>query len=89
MTSVVDCLLVLRDNLSPGLVDDNPGDVLKTPRKKWRVPQTDGSLVAGAAHGKTPSVEDRGNGLPYPKSQQKTPAFNGMCVLLFILHTVS
>ncbi|CAM0954505.1 unnamed protein product [Alopecurus aequalis] len=78
MSSVVDCLLVLRDNLNPGLVDDSSGDVSKTPsRKKWRVPQTDGSLVAGAAQGRTPSVEDRGNGLPYPKSQQRTPAFNG------------
>ncbi|XP_071680991.1 kinesin-like protein KIN-14K isoform X2 [Lolium perenne] len=79
MSSVVDCLLVLRDNLSPGLVNDNSGDVLKTPsRKKWRVPETDVSLVAGgAAQGKTPTREDRGNGLPYPKSQQKTPAFNG------------
>jgi hypothetical protein len=73
------------------LVDDNSGDVLKTPsRKKWRVPETNGSLVAGgAAQGKTPTREDRGNGLSYPKSQQKTPAFNGMHVLLFILHTVS
>ncbi|XP_047094904.1 kinesin-like protein KIN-14K isoform X2 [Lolium rigidum] len=79
MSSVVDCLLVLRDNLSPGLVNDNSRDVLKTPsRKKWRVPETDVSLVAaGAAQGKTPTREDRGNGLPYPKSQQKTPAFNG------------
>ncbi|KAM0879142.1 hypothetical protein ACQ4PT_034458 [Festuca glaucescens] len=79
MSSVVDCLLVLRDNLSPELVKDNSGDVSKTPsRKKWRVPETDGSLVAGgAAQGKTPTREDRGNGLPYPKSQQKTPAFNG------------
>ncbi|KAK1699239.1 hypothetical protein QYE76_015936 [Lolium multiflorum] len=79
MSSVVDCLLVLRDNLSPGLVNDNSEDVSKTPsRKKWRVPETDVSLVAGgASQGKTPTREDRGNGLPYPKSQQKTPAFNG------------
>uniref|UniRef100_A0ACD5TEY3 Uncharacterized protein n=1 Tax=Avena sativa TaxID=4498 RepID=A0ACD5TEY3_AVESA len=79
MSPVVDCLLALRDNLSPGLVDDNSGGVSKTPpRKKWRVPETDGSLVAGgAAQGKMPPGEDRGNGLPYPKSQQKTPSFNG------------
>ncbi|KAM0887779.1 hypothetical protein ACQ4PT_028774 [Festuca glaucescens] len=47
MSSVVDCLLVMRDNES------------------W------------TAQGKTPTREDRGNGLAYPKSQQKTPAFNG------------
>uniref|UniRef100_A0A452ZKV1 Kinesin motor domain-containing protein n=1 Tax=Aegilops tauschii subsp. strangulata TaxID=200361 RepID=A0A452ZKV1_AEGTS len=78
MSSVVDCLLVLRDNLNPGVVDDNSQDVSKIPsRKKWRVPETDGSLVAAAPQGKTPSGENRGNGVPYPKSQQKTPAFNG------------
>ncbi|VAH09428.1 unnamed protein product [Triticum turgidum subsp. durum] len=78
MSSVVDCLLVLRDNLNPGVVDDNSQDVSKIPsRKKWRVPETDESLVAAAPQGKTPSGENRGNGVPYPKSQQKTPAFNG------------
>lgn len=84
MSSVVDCLLVLRDNLNPGVVDDNSQDVSKTPsRKKWRVPETDESLVAAAPQGKTPSGENRGNGVPYPKSQQKTPAFNGTHVFLF------
>ncbi|KAM3405450.1 hypothetical protein ACQJBY_008122 [Aegilops geniculata] len=78
MSSVVDCLLILRDNLNPGVVDDNSQDVSKIPsRKKWRVPETDESLVAAAPQGKTPSGENRGNGVPYPKSQQKTPAFNG------------
>ncbi|KAF6991164.1 hypothetical protein CFC21_008275 [Triticum aestivum] len=78
MSSVVDCLLVLRDNLNPGVVDDNSQDVSKIPsRKKWRVRETDESLVAAAPQGKTPSGENRGNGVPYPKSQQKTPAFNG------------
>ncbi|KQK05332.1 kinesin-like protein KIN-14K [Brachypodium distachyon] len=77
MSSVVDCLLVLQDNLNPALVD-NLGNVSKTPsRKKWRVLETDGPVVASAAQGKTSSGEDRGNGLPYPKSQQKTPVFNG------------
>lgn len=78
MSSVVDCLLVLRDSVNPGLDDDISGDVSRTPsRKKWRVPETDGPLVPGAAQGKTSPGEDRRNGLPDPKSQQKTPVFSG------------
>lgn len=89
MSSVVDCLLVLRDSVNPGLDDDISGDVSRTPsRKKWRVPETDGPLVPGAAQGKTSPGEDRRNGLPDPKSQQKTPVFSGMHILFFILLVV-
>uniref|UniRef100_A0A0E0BVV9 Kinesin motor domain-containing protein n=1 Tax=Oryza meridionalis TaxID=40149 RepID=A0A0E0BVV9_9ORYZ len=74
MSGVVDCLLVLRESVSSGLRDD----ISKAPlRKKWRVPETGEPLVPGVAQGKTSPGEDKRNGLPDPKSQQKTPIFNG------------
>uniref|UniRef100_A0A0E0L4S5 Kinesin motor domain-containing protein n=1 Tax=Oryza punctata TaxID=4537 RepID=A0A0E0L4S5_ORYPU len=74
MSGVVDCLLVLRESVSSGLRDDTS----KAPsRKKWRVSETGELLVPGVVQGKTSPGEDKMNGLPDPKSQQKTPIFNG------------
>uniref|UniRef100_A0A0D3G9W7 Kinesin motor domain-containing protein n=1 Tax=Oryza barthii TaxID=65489 RepID=A0A0D3G9W7_9ORYZ len=74
MSGVVDCLLVLRESVSSGLRDGTSKAPL---RKKWRVPETGEPLVPGVAQGKTSPGEDKRNGLPDPKSQQKTPIFNG------------
>uniref|UniRef100_A0A0D9WIT2 Kinesin motor domain-containing protein n=1 Tax=Leersia perrieri TaxID=77586 RepID=A0A0D9WIT2_9ORYZ len=74
MSGVVDCLLVLKENVSPGLGND----ISKAPlRKKWRVPEIDEPTVPSVAQGRTSPGEDKRNGLPDPKSQQKTPVFNG------------
>uniref|UniRef100_J3M901 Kinesin motor domain-containing protein n=1 Tax=Oryza brachyantha TaxID=4533 RepID=J3M901_ORYBR len=74
MSGVVDCLLVLRESVSSGLCDDTSKAPL---RKKWRVPEIGEPLGPGVAQGNTSPGEDKRNGLPDPKSQQKTPIFNG------------
>ncbi|TKW26290.1 hypothetical protein SEVIR_3G178700v4 [Setaria viridis] len=78
MSSVVECLLVLRDSVDPRLGDDSPQDVAKTPsRKQWGVSEMDKPQVPGAALGKRSPGEDRRNGVPEPKAHQKTSVFSG------------
>jgi len=87
MSSVVECLLVLRDSVDPRLGDDSPADVAKTPlRKQWGVPEMDRPQVPGAALGKRFPGEDMRNGVPESKAHQKTSVFSGIQILLF--HTV-
>ncbi|XP_039800202.1 kinesin-like protein KIN-14K [Panicum virgatum] len=78
MSSVVECLLVLRDSVDPRLGDDSPPDVAKTPlRKQWGVPEMDRPQVPGAALGKRSPGEDMRNGVPESKAHQKTSVFSG------------
>ncbi|CAL5095875.1 unnamed protein product [Urochloa decumbens] len=78
MSSVVECLLVLRDSVDPRLGDNSAPDVAKTSsRKQWRVLETDKPQVPGAALGKRSPGEDRRNGVPEPKADQKTSVFSG------------
>ncbi|XP_062181260.1 kinesin-like protein KIN-14K isoform X2 [Phragmites australis] len=63
MSSVVECLLVLRDSVDPRLGDGTPLDVDKTPvRKQWGVPEMDRPQVPGAAQGKRSPGEGRRHG---------------------------
>ncbi|KAL6851765.1 hypothetical protein ACP4OV_020329 [Aristida adscensionis] len=76
MSSVVECLLVLRDSVDPRLGDDTLPNVTKTPsRKQWGVPEMD--RIPGAAQGKKSPGEDRRNGVPDTKAQHKTSMFSG------------
>ncbi|KAG2626296.1 hypothetical protein PVAP13_3KG340200 [Panicum virgatum] len=78
MSSVVECLLVLRDSVDPRLGDDSPADVAKTPlRKQWGVPEMDRPQVPGAALGKRFPGEDMRNGVPESKAHKKTSVFSG------------
>jgi len=84
MSSVVECLLVLRDSVDPKLGGNIPPDVTRTPsRKQWGVPEMDKPQVPGAALGKRSPAEDKRNGVADPKAHQKTPVFSGR----FISHT--
>ncbi|KAF8715757.1 hypothetical protein HU200_026705 [Digitaria exilis] len=78
MSSVVECLLILRDSVDPGVGYDSPPDVAKTPsRKQWGVQEMDRPPVPGAALGKRSPGEDRRNGVPELKDHQKTSFFSG------------
>ncbi|CAD6333170.1 unnamed protein product [Miscanthus lutarioriparius] len=78
MSSVVECLLVLRDSVDPKLGGNIPPDVTRTPsRKQWGVPEMDKPQVPGAALGKRSPAEDKRNGVADPKAHQKTPVFSG------------
>ncbi|KAL6618911.1 hypothetical protein ACP70R_034050 [Stipagrostis hirtigluma subsp. patula] len=78
MSSVVECLLVLRDSVDPRLGDDTPLNVAKIPsRKQWGVPEMDSPQVPRAAQGKRSPGEDRRNGVPDPKAQHKNSIFSG------------
>ncbi|KAL6609625.1 hypothetical protein ACP70R_039594 [Stipagrostis hirtigluma subsp. patula] len=78
MSSVVECLLVLRDSVDPRLGDDTPLNVAKIPsRKQWGVPEMDSPQVPRAAQGKRSPGEDRRNGVPDPKVQHKNSIFSG------------
>jgi kinesin family protein C2/C3 len=84
MSSVVECLLVLRDSVDPKLGGNIPPDVTRTPsRKQWGVLEMDKPQVPGAALGKRSPAEDKRNGIADPKAHQKTPVFSGR----FISHT--
>lgn len=87
MSSVVECLLVLRDSVDPRLGYDSPPDVAKTPsRKQWGVQEMDRPQVPGAALGKRSPGEDRRNGVPESKAHQKTSFFSG--IQNIVIHTV-
>ncbi|CAN6341345.1 unnamed protein product [Urochloa humidicola] len=78
MSSVVECLLVLRESVDPRLGDGSAQDVVKTPsRKQWGVLEMDKPQVPGAALGKRSPGEDRRNGVPEHKAHQKTSVFSG------------
>ncbi|XP_062231921.1 kinesin-like protein KIN-14K [Phragmites australis] len=78
MSSVVECLLVLRDSVDPRLGGGTRPDVDRIPlRKQWGVPEMDMPQVPGAAQGKRSPGEDRINGVPHPKAQHKTSVFSG------------
>ncbi|CAN6327561.1 unnamed protein product [Urochloa humidicola] len=78
MSSVVECLLVLRDSVDPRLGYDSAQDVAKAPsRKQWGVLEMDKPQVPGAALGKRSPGEDRRNGVPEHKAHQKTSVFSG------------
>ncbi|OQU78322.1 hypothetical protein SORBI_3009G202801, partial [Sorghum bicolor] len=78
MSSVVECLLVLRDSVDPKLGGNIPPDVTRTPsRKQWGVLEMDKPQVPGAALEKRSPVEDKRNGVADLKAHQKTPVFSG------------
>ncbi|CAL5078088.1 unnamed protein product [Urochloa decumbens] len=78
MSSVVECLLVLRDGVVPRLGDDSAPDVAKTPsRKQWGVLEMDKLQVPSAALGKRSPGENRRIGVPEPKAHKKTSVFSG------------
>lgn len=81
MSSVVECLLVLRDSVDPRLGDDIPPDVTRTPlRKQWGVQEMDKPQVPAAALGKRSPAEDMRNGVADSKTHQKTSVFSGQKV---------
>jgi kinesin family member C2/C3 len=83
MSSVVECLLVLRDSVDPRLGDDTQLDVAKSPsRKQWGVPEMDMPQVPGPMQGRSPG-EDKRNEIPDSKGQHKTSVFSGMLKLQF------
>ncbi|XP_008656470.1 kinesin-like protein KIN-14K [Zea mays] len=81
MSSVVECLLVLRGSVDPRLGDDIPPDVTRTPlRKQWGVQEMDKPQVPAAALGKRSPAEDMRNGVADSKTHQKTSVFSGQKV---------
>uniref|UniRef100_A0A0A9CGW9 Kinesin motor domain-containing protein n=1 Tax=Arundo donax TaxID=35708 RepID=A0A0A9CGW9_ARUDO len=78
MSSVVECLLVLRDSVDPRLSDGTAPDVAKTQlRKQWGAREMDRPQIPSAAQGKRSPGENRINGVPDPKAQHKTSVFSG------------
>ncbi|GJN14976.1 hypothetical protein PR202_gb01859 [Eleusine coracana subsp. coracana] len=77
MSSVVECLLVLRDSVDPRLGDGTQLDITKSPsRKQWGVPETERPQLPAATQGRRSPGEDRRNGVPDPKGQHKTSVFS-------------
>lgn len=66
-SSVVECLLVLRDSVDPQI----------PLRTQWGVPEIDMPQATGAALGKLSPGEDRRNGIPVLKAHRKTSVFCG------------
>ncbi|WVZ99310.1 hypothetical protein U9M48_044633 [Paspalum notatum var. saurae] len=78
MSSVVECLLILRDSVDPRLGYDILTDLTRIPlRKQWGVPEMDRPQVTGAALGKRSPGEDRRNDIEDLKTHQKTSVFSG------------
>jgi kinesin family protein C2/C3 len=89
MSSVVECLLVLRDSVDPRLGDDSPQDGAKTPsRKQWGFSKMDKPQVLSAPLGKRSPGEDMRNGVLEPKAHQKTSVFSGNQILLLHILTL-
>ena len=74
MSSVVECLLALRDNVAIGLGENLSNYAAKTPTRP---------VVPFSTPGKRSPGEDRRRGLWDPKSPQRSPLLSGMCFLCF------
>jgi kinesin family protein C2/C3 len=67
MSSIVECLLALKDNVATQLGGHISNSTAKTPiRRKLELRETDGPVLSVATPGKR-----------YPKSQQRSPLLSG------------
>lgn len=84
MSSVVECLLALKDNVTAGLGQNITNNAAKTPlRRKLELEECDGPIISVMTPGKR-SGEERWKGHWDPKSQQRSILHSGMLMLLFL-----
>lgn len=79
MSSIVECLLALRDNVSAGLGENMSNYPAKTPARPVAPVSTPGRRSPG---------EDRRRGLWDAKSPQRSPLLSGVPVFSILLHEV-
>lgn len=74
MSSIVECLLALKDNVATQLGGHISNSTAKTPiRRKLELRETDGPVLSVATPGKR-----------YPKSQQRSPLLSGTHIMSFV-----
>jgi kinesin family protein C2/C3 len=76
MSSIVECLLALRDNVTTGLGENLSNYAAKTPTRHVAPISTPGRRSPG---------EDRRRSLWDAKSPQRSPLHSGMCSFLLLL----
>uniref|UniRef100_A0A0D9V5J1 Kinesin motor domain-containing protein n=1 Tax=Leersia perrieri TaxID=77586 RepID=A0A0D9V5J1_9ORYZ len=85
MSSVVECLLAIKDNVTTQLGGHISNSAAKTPiRRKLELRETDGHVLSFATPGKRSPGEDRRKGFWDSKSQQRSPLHSGQKVNEFV-----
>ncbi|KAL5227342.1 hypothetical protein ABZP36_015607 [Zizania latifolia] len=81
MSSIVECILAIKDNVTTRLSGHISNYAAKTPiRRKLELRETDGPVLTVATPGKLSPGEDRRKGHWDPKSQQRSPLLSGQKV---------
>ncbi|KAF0906815.1 hypothetical protein E2562_013215 [Oryza meyeriana var. granulata] len=81
MSSIVECLLAIKDNVTTQLGGHITHPAAKTPiRRKLELRETDGPVLSVATPGKRSPGEERRKGFWDPKSQQRSPLLSGQKV---------
>ncbi|XP_014755138.1 kinesin-like protein KIN-14C isoform X2 [Brachypodium distachyon] len=77
MSSIIECILALKDSVTTGLGENISDYAAKTPsRRKLELRETVGPVIPVSAPGRSPG-EDRRRGLWDPKTPQRSPLLSG------------
>ncbi|XP_006644693.2 kinesin-like protein KIN-14C [Oryza brachyantha] len=81
MSSIVECLLAIKDSVTTQLGGHISNCATKTPiRRKLELRETDGPVLSVATPGRRSPGEERRKGFWDPKSQQRSPLLSGQMV---------